>query len=402
LAALLLVALAGIVSGATAQPGKADFYQGVALYAEAMSLIHDGYVDELSWTKMVQDGIRGALQGLDGDSAVREPSPSADRARSVPARAGDVGLALTRRDGGLTVIAARDGMPARVAGIRSGDRILTLDGEAVGTMGPDAAARRLRGQPGSQVKLTVIRSGWAEPKPFELTRVNPPPTAPSDRPLRDGILYVRLPRLDAATAGDLAHLLAAASADQATGLVLDLRDTVGGRIEAVPAIASLFLDPGCVIARVESRASGSPQALTTTTGAIRWKRPLAILVSRGTASAAEVLAGAMQDTRRAVIVGSRTFGDAATQSAIPLSDGSTLSLTTARYLTPERHPITGHGIAPDVAGTAPSPGAAAGTDPELELAFEVMKAAGILERGARGGDASAPIAATLGRCEAAT
>jgi carboxyl-terminal processing protease len=401
LAALLVVALAGIVGGATAQPGKADSYQAVALYAEAMSLIHDRYVDELSWTKMVRDGIRGAIHGLDGDSAVREPSSSADRARSVPARAGDVGLALTRRDGGLTVIAARDGMPAQVAGIRSGDRILTLDGEAVGTMGPDAAARRLRGQPGSQVKLTVIRSGWAEPKPFALTRVNPPATAPSDRPLRDGILYVRLPRLDAAAAGDLTHLLAATSADQATGLVLDLRDTVGGRIEAVPAIASLFLDPGCVIARVESRASGLPQALTTTTGAIRWKRPLAILVSRGTASAAEVLAGAMQDTRRAVIVGSQTFGDASTQSAIPLSDGSTLSLTTARYLTPERHRITGHGIAPDVVGTAPSPGAAAGTDPELELAFEVVKAAGILERGARGGDASAPIEATLGRCEAA-
>jgi carboxyl-terminal processing protease len=402
LAALLLVALAGIVGGATAQPGKADSYQAVALYAEAMSLIHDHYVDELSWTKMVRDGIRGALQGLDGDSAVREPSPSADRARSVPARAGDVGLALTRRDGGLTVIAARDGMPARVAGIRSGDRILTLDGEAVGIIGPEAAARRLRGQPGSQVKLTVIRSGWAEPKPFELTRVNPPPTAPSDRPLRDGILYVQLPRLDAAAAGDLAHLLAATSADQATGLVLDLRDTVGGRIEAVPAIASLFLDPGCVIARVESRASGSPRALTAATGAIRWKRPLAILVSRGTASAAEVLAGAMQDTRRAVIVGSRTFGDAATQSAIPLSDGSTLSLTTARYLTPRGHPITGHGIAPDVAAPVPSPGAAAGTDPELELAFEVVKTAGILERGARGGAASAPIAAALGRCEAAT
>lgn len=397
-----MVALAGIVGGATAQPGKADSYRAVALYAEAMSLILDRYVDELSRTTMVRDGIRGAIHGLDGDSALREPSPSADRARSVPARVGDVGLALTRRDGGLTVIAAREGMPAQVAGIRSGDRILTLDGEAVGTMGPYAAARHLRGQPGSQVKLTVIRSGWAESKFFALTRVNPPATVPSDRPLRDGILYIRLPRLDTDAAGDLTHLLATTSANQATGLVLDLRDTVGGRIEAVPAIASLFLDPGCVIARVESRVSGLPQALTTTTGTIRWKRPLAILVSRGTASAAEVLAGAMQDTRRAVIVGSRTFGDASTQSAIPLSDGSTLSLTTARYLTPERHPITGHGIAPDVVGTAPSTGGAAGTDPELELAFEVVKAAGILERGAKGGAASAPIEATLGRCEAAT
>ena len=400
MATLLLVALAGIGVGVSAQPGKADSYQAVALYAEAMSLIHDRYVDELSWTKMVRDGIRGAIHGLDGDSTVRAPSPPADRARSVPGGAGDVGLALTRRDGGVIVIAVRDRMPAQVAGIRSGDRILTLDGEAIGTIGPDAATERLRGQPGSQVKLTVIRSGWAEPRPFTLTRVDPPATAPSDRPLGDGILYVRLPRVDAAATGDLAHLLAPASADRATGLVLDLRDTVGGRVDAVPALASLFLDPGCVIARVESRTSGSPPAFTTTTGAIRWKRPLAILVNRGTASAAEVLAGAMQDTRRAVIVGSSTFGDASTQSAIPLSDGSTLLLTTARYLTPERHPITGHGIAPDVVAPSPSPGAAPGTDPELELAFEVVKTAGILERGARGGDGSAPVEAALGRCEA--
>jgi carboxyl-terminal processing protease len=392
LALLALVALAGVGVAGSGRPAQTDSYEAIALYAEAMSLIHDRYVDELPWTKLVQDGIRGAVQGLDPDSTVVAASGT------HPAGEGDVGLALTRRSGGLTVVVARDGMPAAAAGIRAGDRLLTLDGEPVRDTAPDAAAARLRGRPGSSVALTVIRNGWAEPKPFTLTRVKPPRLDMSERGLGNGILYVRLPRLDDATAGALAHVLQATPAEQATGLVLDLRDTPGGRIETVPAIASLFLDPGCVVARVEGRVAGGAAALTTTAGPIRWTRPLAILVSRGTASAAEVLAGAMQDSRRAVIVGGPTFGDATTQSAIPLADGSTLAITTARYLTPERHPITGHGIAPDVVATAP----AAGADSELELAFEVVKAASILEHGSAGGTAPAPVQAALGRCEAPT
>lgn len=378
LAGLLLVVLVGTGLAAAARPGRADSYGAIALYAEAMSLIHDDYVEELSWPKIVRASIRGAVQGLDGDSTVLE-ADAPPRAGSAAA-AGDVGLALTRRDGGLVVVAAPAGLPAQGAGIQSGDRILTLDGEAVAAAPPDAVARRLRGRPGSQVALTVIRSRWAEPRAFALTRVAPPAAVPAERQLSDGVLYVRIPAVDEAGAASLARLLAAAPG--ARGLVLDLRDTAGGRIEAVPAIASLFLDPGSVIARVESRAAGSPTVLTATTASIRWTGPVAVLVDRGTASAAEVLAGAMQDTRRAVIVGAPTFGDATTQSAIPLSDHSTLSLTTARYLTPGRHPITGHGIAPDVSAPVPSPRAVGGADAELELAFQVVKAAGILQNGA--------------------
>ncbi|HUM17204.1 MAG TPA: S41 family peptidase [Candidatus Nitrosotalea sp.] len=398
LAALALVALAGTGVVAAAGVGSADTYQAMRLYAEAMSAIHDGYVDELAWTKMVRDGIRGAVQGLDGDSTVREPSPSADHGHHAILEAGDVGLALARRAGLLTVVAAPAGLPAAGAGIRSGDRILTFDGEAVEAATAETAARRLRGLPGSQVSLTVIRSGWAEAKPFTLTRVDPPPTAPSHRLLDGAILYVRIPRVDDTAARTLGHVLTASPADRATGLVLDLRDTAGGQIEAARAIASLFLDPGCVITHIESRGSGTPPTLTTVSAPSRWNRPVVLLVSRGTASAAEVLAGAMQDTRRAVIVGSPTFGDASTQSTIPLSDGSTLSLTTARYLTPRRHPITGHGIAPDVAPSGGPRGATAGTDPELELASEMVKAASILEHGGVG---AAPAEVALGRCDAA-
>jgi carboxyl-terminal processing protease len=393
-----VAAVAGI-GAAGARAAKTDSYQAIALYAEAMSLIHDRYVDELTWTKILQDGIRGAVQGLDADSTVLAPSPSAEGGRPATGGAGDVGLVLTRRAGGLSVITAQDGMPARAAGIGTGDRVLTLDGEAVGDLAPDAATARLRGRPGSQITLTVIRSGWAGPKSFTLTRVKPPRVDVSERDLGNGVLYVRLPRLDDAATRDLTHVLETTPPPQASGLVLDLRDTLGGRVEAAQAIASLFLDPGCLVARVESRAPGAPQALTTTAAPTRWNGPLAILVSHGTASAAEVLAGTMQDTHRAVIVGSATFGDASAQSAIPLADGSTLSLTTARYLTPQRHPITGHGIAPDVVAKASGPGGADASDSEIELAFEVVKAAGILGHGSSGDTGPARVETALGRCE---
>jgi carboxyl-terminal processing protease len=395
--ALLLAGLVTLGAGGTARPTPSDTYQALDLYTEAMTLIHDRYVDPLSWDKIVQDSVRGAVQGLDADSTVLEKGPDG---QATAATAGDVGLVLTRRDGGLTVVAALDGMPAQVAGIQSGDRILTLDGDAVATLAPDAAVGRLRGRPGTEVKLTVIRSGWAEPRPFMLTRAKPAPTTASSRGLGDGVLYVRMPRLDQAGVAELTRLLTAKSSEQATGLVLDLRNTVSEQIETVPAIASLFLEPGRVVAHVEGRTHGLPHDLKTVPVATTWKGPVALLVSRGTSSAAEVLAGALQDARRAVIVGSPTFGDASTQSTVPLSDGETLSLTTARYLTPDHHPITGHGVVPDVMAQAQAANTGEQTvaadakspkDSELELAFEVVKAAGIIERGAAGASGSTPV-----------
>ena len=395
--ALLLAALVTLGAGGTARPTPADTYQALQLYTEAMTLIHDRYVDALPWDKIVQDSVRGAVQGLDADSTVLEASPADGHAAA--ATSGDVGLVLTRRDGGLTVVAALDGMPAQVAGIRSGDRIVMLDGDAVATLAPDTAVRRLRGRLGTEVKLTMMRIGWAEPRPFTLTRAKPAPSTASSRGLGAGVLYVRMPRLDQAGVAELTRLLTVKPAEQATGLVLDLRNTVSGQIETVPAIASLFLEPGRVVAHVEGRTPGLPRDLKTVPVATTWKGPVAVLVSRGTSSAAEVLAGALQDARRAVIVGGTTFGDASTQSTTRLSDGETLSLTTARYLTPDDHPITGHGVVPDVAAQAQAAGTGEQTvaakspaDSELELAFEVVKAAGIIERGAAGGG-STPVEA---------
>jgi carboxyl-terminal processing protease len=373
------LAVVGLVAGgavAVARAARSDTYKALDLYTEAMTIIHNQYVDELPWSKIVQDGIRGAIEGLDADSTVVDNRKSAG--------AGEVGILLTHKNGGLDIVATQDDSPARGAGLASGDRIVSIDKIETRSMSVGDALERLQGAPGSQVAVSVFRAGWAEPKSFTLTRAKPSAGALHARPVGAGVLYVRVPEIGGHTAADLQRVVGAA-AQPVTGLVLDLRNTVGGDVRAVPAVAALFLDPGCVVARVQSRIAGQSSELTTTAAPAHWTQPVTILVSRGTTSAAEVLAAALQEAKRAVIVGTPTFGDASTQSTTPLADGERVSLTTARYSTPGGKPITGHGITPDMAASDPAPDATGATtaasDPALQLATDVTKAAAILQPG---------------------
>jgi carboxyl-terminal processing protease len=387
LVVVLLAAIAGITAGAE-QLRSADTYQPLALYSEAMSIIHDKYVDALPWTKLVEDGTRGMIQALDPDSALLDPQQVRDLASPPQPVDGDVGLVLGRRDGGLAIIAARNGSPAGAAGLRSGDDVLEIRGVSTEGMLPIDAAGRLRGQPGTEVTLRVGRAGWTESKPFTLTLAKPPSGRVIDRPLGDRIIYIRIPVVRDATAQELGQLLDEPPAEGTSGIVLDLRDTPGGEMSAAAAVAGLFLDPRCVVTHVQSRVPGQSRELVTPPGISRHDQPMAVLVNHGTESAAEVLTGALQDWGRAAVVGSTTFGDASAQSLIPLPDGWSLSLTTARYLTPKGRAISRHGIVPDVASMMPPPAteraaamsAKAGSpDPDVQLAFDLVKAARILE-----------------------
>jgi carboxyl-terminal processing protease len=405
-APLIAVLLAAIVVGGVAgseRPRTADTYGPLAVYSEAMSIIHDQYVDTLPWTKIVGDGVGGMVQTLDADSAVLGPEQYRELT-AAPPDDGDVGIVLGRSNGALVIIAARDGTPARTAGLRTGDYVLKIDGVTTQGMLPMDAADRLRGKSGATVTLSVARMGWTEQKTLTLTRAKPPTDGVSDRALGDGILYVRIPELRATTASELGQLLDVPPAKRATGLVLDLRNTPGGQVPAAVAVAGMFLDGGCVVARVESRTPDSARELLAPSGAARHGQPMAVLVDRGTEMAAEVLAGALQDWGRAVIVGSATFGDASAQSAIPLPGGHVLYLTTARYRTPKGRAISGKGITPDVAAgapataeltPAPTTAKAGSTDPELAMAFDLVKAAKILQHAPSAGSEQA---GTVRRC----
>lgn len=395
-APLIVIAVAAIAVGGAAGskwlPG-AETDPSVGLLDEALTIVHKEYVDEVPWAKLVRDGIAGMVEALDADGALLGPPQSGALWATVHPDDGDVGIVLGRRTGGLIVIAARDGTPARQAGLQSGDLVLSIGGVSTQRMLPIEAATRLRGRPGTDVTLRVARTGWAEPKPFSLPRAAPSLDTVSDRALGEGIFYVRIPELRDATAAELAQLLRRPPADRAAGLVLDLRNTPHGHVSAAVTVAGMFLDPEYVVTRVESRVPDQSRELLTRAAPGRYGQPMAVLVNHGTESAAEVLAGALQDWGRAVIVGSPTYGDASAQSMIPLPDGQTLALTTARYLTPKGRVISGKGIAPDVAVGTPAtadlrPGATeekpGSRDPEVEMAFDLVKAARILDQPSRG------------------
>jgi carboxyl-terminal processing protease len=399
-APLIAIALTAIVVGAVAagreRPG--DTYGPLAVYSEAMSIVHDQYVDVLPWSKLAEDGAQGMVQTLDPDSALLNSQQYRELTAGTPSEKGDVGLALGRSNGALAIVAALDGSPARSAGLRTGDYLLKIDGVNTDGMLPLDAMGRLRGRPDTTVALSIARTGWADPKTVTLTRTAAPPDRVSDRTLGDGVLYLRIPELRAATVGELGKILDDSPAAGASGLILDLRDTPGGEVPAAVAVAGRFLQSGCVVARVESRERGAVHELPAPLAGHRYSQPMAVLVNHGTESAAEVLAGALQDWGRAAIVGSPTYGDASTQSAISLPGGQVLYLTTARYRTPKDRPITGKGIAPDVSAGAPAaddlalapPTAKPGTaDPAVTLAFELVKAAKILEHGVSPAGASA-------------
>ena len=397
LSVLLAIGVGGAVAASERSRTDAT-YAAVAFYSEAMSIVHEHYVDQLPWATLVDNGIAGMVEALDADSDVLSPSQSRDSAPATPGQDGDVGIVLGRRNGTLAVIATRDGTSARAAGLLSGDAVLQVDGVSAEHLPPAGARARLRGQPGSQVVISIGRQGWAEPKSITLTRARTTAEDVSDRMLGDGILYVRIPEFRDTTAQELERLLAAAPADHATGLVLDLRDTSGGKIEAAVAVAGMFLDTGQVVARVQSRRPSQAAELPAPAPSAHHDQPIAVLVNRGTESSAEVLAGALQDWGRAIIAGSPTFGDASAQSATSLPGEQTLLLTTARYLTPKGHPISGKGIAPDVptpahATAALEPNVApinsANRDAEVRLAFDLVKAARIFQHERTGADASA-------------
>jgi carboxyl-terminal processing protease len=269
-------------------------------------------------------------------------------------------------------------MPAGRAGVEPGDRILKIDGLSTADMPLVDAIARLRGAPGSRVALSVARTGWGEARTITVARRGGGRASVRSEGLKGGVLYARIRELEPATAGELGAALERASTADLAGVVLDLRGTPRGTAKSAVAVADLFLPAGRAVARVESRVPGQAGELMTSGTAGYPTLPLVALVDAGTAGASELLAGALQDGGRAILVGVRTFGDGSSASIIPLRNGGALRLTTARYLTPKGHPIDRRGVAPDlvVAGrAAPTPDPRA--DAALERALEVIKVARI-------------------------
>jgi carboxyl-terminal processing protease len=320
--------------------------------------------------------------GLDQYSSYLDAREYAEMRLNTSGAYSGVGIEISLDAGLLKVVAAIDDSPAARAGIRGGDIVVAVDGVAVDPAHLDDAVERLRGKPGAHVKLTIRRADNPQTLEFDLVRRKVQVNSVKADVLEPGYGYVRVSQFTETTADDfLAAIKALQSGPPMRGLVLDLRNNPGGVLEAAVAVADIFLDSG-VIVTAQGRALGADFKMQAQPGDLLNSAPITVLMNGGSASASEIVAGALKDHARAKLVGQTTYGKGSVQTVVPLEQGGALKLTTSRYHTPSGATIQQRGIAPDVALTdlAQTPPATSGQsklladDAELRVALATLKA----------------------------
>ncbi len=319
-------------------------------FSNVFSRIQSHYVEEVEPAELVLDAVRGMLSGLDSHSAYLRPDEFEDLQSSARGEFGGVGMEVGQEDGLVKVIAPIDDTPAQRAGIQAGDLITRIDGESTRGMRLNDAVERMRGEPGTEVELTLIREGREGPFKVTITRDTIQVTSVRAHTLEGGYGYVRISQFQRRTGAQLLDALDDLVEEQGEplrGLVLDLRNNPGGILQAAVAVSDAFLREGGIVS-TEGRQAESRMAFDATPGDALAGAPMVVLVNGGSASASEIVAGALQDHHRAVIMGTQSFGKGSVQSVVPIGDGAAVKLTTARYLTPAGRNIDAEGIEPDV------------------------------------------------------
>lgn len=355
------------------------------LLAEVLKRVREDYVEEVSDEQLIDAAIRGIVAQLDAYSAFLEPQQFDEMRISTSGEYSGVGLQVTIEDGVVKVVESMEDTPAERAGVRAGDAIIAVDDIPVDTDNLDDTIDRMRGQPGSEVKLTIARQESVEPLEFTLARASVQVHSVRHRLLPDGVGYVRISNFSETTAADVAAALAALQTSRGaalSALILDLRNNPGGLLEAAVEVSDQFLDEG-VIVSADGRAADARFQMEAQAGDALHGAPLLVLVNSGSASAAEIVAGALQDHGRALLIGQQTYGKGSVQTVMPLLDGKALKLTTSKYFTPSGASIHKTGIMPDIAieadeairqtGKPPRFNVDVEQDPELRAALSVLK-----------------------------
>ncbi|MGN6512561.1 MAG: S41 family peptidase [Lysobacteraceae bacterium] len=368
-------------------------------YVDVYNAVKQAYVDPVDDRKLMQSAIKGLLLDLDPHSEYLEKTDAQAFDEETTGAYDGIGVEVQPMpDGTIKVVSPIDGTPAARAGIRSGDVITAVDGKPV--TGGDDNANPLRGKPGSKVVLTVLREGVAKPFDVSLTRETIRVASVRSRMLEPGLGYVRVAAFQADTAADFEQALDALQAQaggRLRGLVLDLRSNPGGLLVSAVQIADDLLESGRIVS-TRGRIPMSDSQFSATPGDRLHGAPLVVLVDAGSASAAEVLAGALADNHRARIVGSRTFGKGSVQTLLPLDNGDSVKLTTARYYTPSGKSIQARGIEPDVVLHAGKDGVDGGRADYAESLLPGHLHGDLEEAGSNAGevlDGDAPVAAAL-------
>jgi carboxyl-terminal processing protease len=316
--------------------------------AEVLDRVRQEYVDEVDGPALIDNALRGLVGRLDPYSSYLDAEEYADLRVSTAGTYAGIGIEVSTADRALRVVRPFRDSPAAMAGIRSGDMICAIDGTPVGS-DIDAAMARMRGPRGSTVKLGVVRAGFALPLEFTVERVQVDVHSVATLRLDDGFIYARITGFSDTTAMDFAAGIARLRRDLGSkprGLVIDLRNNPGGVLESAVEVADQMLEEGLIVT-ADGRTPAARFSMSATPGDLLTGVPVVVLVNGATASAAEILAGALQDHHRAVLLGHRTFGKGLVQTVMPLASGRAIKLTTSRYFTPSGRSIQGRGIEPD-------------------------------------------------------
>jgi carboxyl-terminal processing protease len=337
-------------AGAGGQPEGVLPLEDLRAFAEVLDRIRSSYVEEIGDRTLLESAIRGMLSDLDPHSAYLVDDAYDALQEATTGSFGGIGIEVSTEDGRIRVVTPIDDTPAQRAGLRAGDVIVRLDDEPVDDMTLSEAIDLMRGEPGTGIRLTVDRPDADEPIEFELERAVIEVASVNQRMLEPGFGYVRISQFQERTGADLLTALETLREENGAaldGLVLDLRNNPGGVLQASVRVADAFLTDGRIV-YTEGRLDGAENSWNATAEDPSGGVPLVVLVNEGSASAAEIVAGALQDHHRAVIMGMPSFGKGSVQTVLPLSDERAIKLTTALYFTPAGHSIQARGIVPDI------------------------------------------------------
>jgi carboxyl-terminal processing protease len=361
---LLVCVLFGAIPGALAQEvqppktGEDNGYSQIAIFAKALELVRQDYVDEnkTSYHDLVTAAMKGMLSSLDPHSQFMDPNDFRDMQDDTRSRFNGLGIEVSMKNGLPTVVTAMEDTPAAKAGILSGDQILRINGMSTERMDLQDAINVLRGPAGAKVGLTLLRPSTKEIKEYTLQRVEikiqsvkgerllPPELT---GPFRIG--YIRLIQFNEPTADELSKAIDDLQKQGMQALILDLRNNPGGLLNSAVDVCGQFLPPNTKVVSTQGRVpSQQHDYATSTVSKPRPNFPMVLLVNEGSASGAEIVAGALKDLRRAVLVGETTFGKGSVQNVLQLPDGSAVRFTTAKYYTPSRQVIQGNGVTPNI------------------------------------------------------
>lgn len=330
--------------------------QDVQRFSNAIAIIKSYYVESVPNSKLFENAIRGMLDNLDPHSAYLDESDFKELTSATNGEFGGLGIEVTMEDGLIRVIAPIDDTPAAHAGIKPGDLIVRLDNEPIRGMSLKTAVEKMRGKNGTIVNLTIIREGEKKPLSFNIVREVIHVKSVKYKLLENGYGYVRLSHFQVPSAQNISiaiKSLKSQSGGKLKGLILDLRNNPGGLLDSAIEISDLFLDSNKLgtnklIVYTEGRVPGAHFSVNANPGDLLNNVPMVVLINQGSASAAEIVAGALQDHKRAIIVGKTSFGKGSVQTVLPLDNQTGIKLTTALYYTPLGHSIQAKGIKPDI------------------------------------------------------